>query len=280
MWGRIRKEAGVSVGWRVGIAIGGLVVIGLSFVPGWIQHLRVVMGEGPRNIGTPLTAWELESFPVLAAAVVADGILVVVSLLGLFRPALVRSWLAPVLALAALGLLVGAAWPVHQEGLASSVTLSPGWVLGLAIGLNLAMLVAALLPTTPRPTLLAAGALAFVVVAAGVTGGRALQLSLVEGNGRHWSDGSYTRQAAAGQPTETLTFHNGTYTVDDRWSGRLDASGLIVVLTDDPACPSARGTYRVWSAGGRDIWWQKIVDTCVGGARAKDLQAGIWARDG
>ena len=54
------------------IVVGGLAVIGLSFVPGWIEHLRVVLGEGPRNYSTPLTAWQLEAIPVVAAAVVAE----------------------------------------------------------------------------------------------------------------------------------------------------------------------------------------------------------------
>jgi hypothetical protein len=280
MWVTIGNGARGSVTRQAVIGLAGLAVIGLSFVPGWIEHLRVVMGEGPRNIGTPLTAWELESFPVLAGAVLVDGLLVLVSILALVRPAAVRTWWSAGLALVAIGLLAGSAWPVGQEGHASSVTLTAGWPLGLAIALNVVMLLAALWPPAPRPALLGASALALLLVAGGAMAGRTLQLNLVEGNGRHWTDGSYTRQAAGGQPTERLTFRNGTFSVDDRWSGRLEASGLVVVLTDDPACPNARGAYRVWSAGGQNIWWQKIVDTCVGGARARDLEAGIWARDG
>ena len=53
------------------------------------------------------------------------------------------------------------------------------------------------------------------------------------------------RPAAGGRPTERLTVRNGTFSVDDRWSGGLEASGLVVVLTGAPACPSAQGSIRI-----------------------------------
>ena len=195
MWGTIVNGVRGTTARRATVVIAGLAVIGLSFVPGWIEHLRVVMGEGPRNIGTPLSAWELESVPVVTGAVLVDGLLVVVSIAGFLRPAAVRGWWVPVLALAAIGLLAGSAWPVGQSGHASSVTLTAGWPLGLAIMLNVVILLASLRPLAPQPALLGASALALVIVAGGAMAGRTLQLNLVEGNGRHWTDGSYTRQA-------------------------------------------------------------------------------------
>jgi hypothetical protein len=277
-WEQHTKHVTASARASAAIVAVGLTVLGLSFVPGWIEHSRVVLGEGPRTIATPISAWELQSWPVVSAAVIADTVLAALALARLGRPSIVRSgWLAG-LALIALGLLLGAAWPVSQEGHTSSVSLTAGWPLVVSVAANAGVLIAMLGTTPLRRTVIPVAALAVLSMAGLTAGGRILQLNLAEGSDQHWTDGSYTRLATAGQPTETLTLRNETYMVDDRWSGRLEADGLVVVLTGDPVCPAARGTYRVWSAGGADIRWEMIVDTCAGGARARDLQAGIWAR--
>ncbi len=103
-----------------------------------------------------------------------------------------------------------------------------------------------------------------------------MELNLAEGNGLHYHLGSYTRHATDGQPTETLTFGATTITVGDRWSGLYEGSGRVVSLTDDAACPDARGSYHVDEVSGGGITWERIVDTCADGARAKDLTTGVW----
>jgi hypothetical protein len=135
---------------------------------------------------------------------------------------------------------------------------------------------------TAAPTRLVAAACAamVIIVAIGGWGGRVVELNLTEGTGLHYSRGSYTRQATDGQPTETLTFGATTITVGNRWSGRYEGSGRVVSISDDPACPGVRGSYHVDAAGGGDITWEKIVDTCANGARARDLTTGAWKPGG
>ena len=116
-----------------------------------------------------------------------------------------------------------------------------------------------------------------VAFAAG-SGGRWYGLQLAEGDGRHWSDGSYTRAAVGDQPTETLTFEGATITIGDRWSGSLDWNGWVINIVDDPACPDARGTYHAHGEGDEDLSFVKIIDTCRDGERAADLETGIWER--
>jgi hypothetical protein len=105
-------------------------------------------------------------------------------------------------------------------------------------------------------------------------------LNLAEGTGRHYADGSYTRAATAGQPTETLTIDGETFTVNDRWSGSFEGDGLVVALEDDPACPDVRGSYHLFGVSGTDdLRFEAIVDTCAGGERDGDLSTGIWRRN-
>ena len=127
----------------------------------------------------------------------------------------------------------------------------------------------------------AAAVVAAVAVLAllGGAGGRWLGLQLAEGTGRHWSEGSYTRVATDGEETETLTIEGETFAIGDRWGGRWEWSGWTVVVDDDPACPDSRGTYHAHGAGDEDLRFVKVVDTCAEGARAADLETGIWERD-
>jgi len=177
-----------------------------------------------------------------------------------------------------LGLILGGTWPVSQSGHASSVAISPGWPLVGAIVLAAVAFGCSLLLVIPTRRLLIGAAVIIVVAAVGGAVGRAIGLDLAEGTGEHWSAGTYTRAATGGQATELLTLQSGHYSVGQRWSGTFEASGNVVILTGDPACPNARGSYHVQAAGtDGDIHWEKIVDLCV--ARAADLQTGIWTRN-
>ena len=126
------------------------------------------------------------------------------------------------------------------------------------------------------------GAVAAVLAAAafaGGGGGRWLGLQLAEGGGGHWEVGSYTRTATDGQPSETMTLTGETYRIGEAWSGTFESSGWTVVLDDDPACPTARGTYHGHAVDEADLRFVKVVDPCMDGARAADLETGIWRRD-
>jgi hypothetical protein len=47
-----------------------------------------------------------------------------------------------------------------------------------------------------------------------------------------------------------------------------------VILTDDPACPEARGFYRIRKVED-GVLWELVVDVCADGARAAALE-GVW----
>jgi hypothetical protein len=259
--------------------VAGLGTIGLSFVPAWLAHDRTLLGEGPRHINVELSAWTLQSVPILAAGVVLLAVAAAMAagrLAGWHR---LRAAWGFLVACAGLGLLLAGLGPVSQQGHATGVQLWPQWALGAAIGLA-AIAVAGLgmAAGAARRVLVAGVALVIVLGAAG-WGGRQVELNLAEGTGRNYSNGSYTRTAADGQPTETLTFTDTTITVGDRWSGAYEGSGRVVSITADPACPDVRGSYHVDAAPNGGITWEKIVDTCAAGARAKDLTTGTWARD-
>jgi hypothetical protein len=130
----------------------------------------------------------------------------------------------------------------------------------------------------PRAGVIVAGAVVATVAFGIAAGGRWYGLQLAEGDGRHWSDGSYTRAATDDQPTETLTFDGDTITIGDRWSGTLDWSGWVVNIEDDPACPDARGSYHAHGVGEDDLRFVRLIDTCRDGERAADLETGIWER--
>ena len=104
------------------------------------------------------------------------------------------------------------------------------------------------------------------------------RLDAREGTGEHWQDGTYTR--TAGDGPSSLTIEGGRFEIADRWAGTWESSGWTVVLADDPACPDARGTYHAHGEGegGEDLRFVRVVDICADGARAADLEAGIWER--
>jgi hypothetical protein len=176
-----------------------------------------------------------------------------------------------------LALLIASAIPIGQRGHASLVDIGPGPILLAAIGLATVSVAAILYVAPPsRGVLLALLAVGVLAVPVGAAS-RLLALNLAEGDGRHYADGSYTRTNSAGQ-AETLTLSDGRYRIGEAWSGRFEGSGLVVSLTDDPACPATRGSYHVWAAGGGDdIRWETIVDTCADGARSAQI-VGTWVR--
>ncbi|HSM37704.1 MAG TPA: hypothetical protein VK838_00080, partial [Candidatus Limnocylindrales bacterium] len=176
-----------------------------------------------------------------------------------------------------LGLLLGAILPLDRTGYASRVEIDLAWALPVAAALGLLM-VALTAAAARRMAALLVAAAAVVVLSAATYGGRVVALDLAEGNPRHYSDGTYIREATDRQPGETLTIRDGKFSIDARWSGSISGRGLVAVLTDDPACPSDRGAYRVFSAGGQDIRWNLIVDLCADGERGSDLATGIWRR--
>ncbi len=270
------RRAAIGLGLAV---ISGLGTIGLSFVPAWLSHDRVLLGEGPRRVNTVLNAWSSQSAPILAAGVVlfAMGAAIAAGRLAGMRGLRARWGFLAVCA--GLGLLVAGLGPVSQSGHATGVQLAPEWALLAAIGLAVAAAVGVATGGGISRGALAAGAALVVVLGAAGWGGRQLELTLAEGTGRHYSAGSYTRQASNGEPTEILTFTDTTITVGDRWSGAYEGSGRVVSITGDPACPDVRGSYHVDAAADGGITWERIVDTCADGARSADLTTGVWARN-
>ena len=264
--------------WLIVVAAAGVAIVGLSFVNAWIVHDREVRGEGYRFVQHAVGAWRGVGMPVLTLGVVL-ALAVAAGALGALAGRLgVRPWLLLLGSIVALGLIGSGAWPVSQSGHASSVSLSAGIVLPVAIGLAVLMVVAGVALARPSRGLLVAGGLAGLVALGGGAAGRWLGLQVAEGTGRHWSEGSYTRQATAEQPTETLTISGETVSVGERWGGSWEWSGWTVVIDNDPACPDSRGTYHAHGVDDEDLRFVKVVDTCLDGARAADLETGIWER--
>jgi len=258
--------------------LAALGIVGISFVPAWLAHDRVVLGEGARRVSIVLSAWRSQSLPVLGTGV---ALALLAGLLVALRPWSRSAALLPAtVAAAGAGLLVAGLAPVSQTGHASSVTLAPAWALFVAIGL--ALVVLAVAASSAEHSRRVAGGLVLLVLLGGLGGWgvRSVELGLTEGTGEHYRQGSYTRAAAGGQPTETLVLDATTFRVGDRWSGRYEGSGRVVSIFDDPACPDVRGSYHVDAAGTDGaITWERIIDTCAGGKRAEDLSAGVWQRD-
>lgn len=264
--------------WLLLVAAAGAAIFALSFLNGWILHEREVRGEGYRFVEVMLSAWRGQAVPVLTLAAVTALVTAGYALLALRRPS-VPGW--PLVAGSALvlGLVLASAVPVSQDGHASSIDLSPSFLLPVGAVLAAAMLVAALaVARPPRALVVAAGAAVLLIVVAGA-GGRWWELQAAEGTGRHWTEGSYTRAAVDGRAEQTLIIGDGSYAISDRWAGTWEWSGWTVVLDNDPACPDARGTYHAHGEGDEDLSFVKVVDTCLEGERAADLEAGIWERD-
>jgi hypothetical protein len=224
-----------------------------------------------------LSAWRGVGMPVLTVAAVAS-LATAGWAVALLRRAPLPAWPLLVGSLLALGLIVAAAWPLAQDGHASSVDLSPGLLLPVGMVLGAVMFAGALAVVRPtRRDRLALGVAAVSLIVAGALA-RNLGLQAAEGTGRHWTEGSYTRPATDGRQAATLTIGDGTFRVDDRWSGTWEWSGWTVIVDDDPACPGSRGTYHAHGEADEGLRFVKVVDTCADGERAADFETGIWAR--
>jgi hypothetical protein len=256
--------------------LGGLGVVAISLVPGWVVHIRHQGGHGLTEIATVWNAWQGRAWPFLPLAVATAGLVGVLATL-----AVIGAVRTPPLVLAAgsvlvLALFLAQLYPLDRTGYASRVVITPAWPVSVGIGLALAMSVSALgLGGWGKRALTAAG-LAVVLLGVAGVGGRMLALNLAEGDPRSYVTGTYLRAGASGQPAMTMEIGDDAYRVGDRWSGTFEGRGLVVVLTDDPACPSDRGSYRVFPVGETGIRWNTIVDLCADGARARDLTTGAW----
>jgi hypothetical protein len=269
----------VGTAWPLVVPV--LVAIGLlllSLVPHWIVHHRELTGEGYRTVLTELSAWH---GPLLPAAI---GVAIAALAGGIAAARLAGDRRIPVGAvlvteLGALGVFAAFAWPVAYARNAVSLSLSPGWATWLAIALTAVGAVAAGIAVRWRPRRLAIAVGLAMLLAVAMVGGRTLGLRLATGTGEHHQEGAYTRAATAEEPAETLTIEDGRYTIGSRWSGAFVVAGPLVSLVDDPACPGVRGTYHLYAAGGEDVRFVKVIDTCQDGARARVLETGIWNRD-
>ena len=265
--------------WLALIALAGVAIFALSFVNAWIAHDRELRGEGYRWVEHGLSAWRGVGMPVLTIG--AIGALAVALWAGaMLRRAAMPAWPLVAGAVLVLGLILSAAAPVAHDTHASSVDLSAGILLPAGVLLAATMLVGALRVHGGGRRLAMGTALGIAVLAAAGWGARWAGLQAAEGTGRHWTEGSYTRAATGDEPAETLTIGEGTFSISERWSGAWDWSGWTVIITDDPACPEARGTYHAHDAGDEALRFVKVVDTCRGDERGADLQTGIWERDG
>jgi hypothetical protein len=256
-------------------AAAGIVIV--SLVPGWVIHVRHQGGHGLTEIGTVWNAWQGRAWPILpigvAAAALAGALVGVELLTGRWVPRV-----APLAAaVVALGSFLAQLVPLDRTGYASRVVINPAWPVAVGIGLALVMVAAAMGLTQgwERRRLVVVGG-AVVVLAAAAFGVRIVALNLAEGDPRSFRTGTYVRPEAGDQPAGTLVIGEDSYRVEGRWSGTFEGRGLVVVLTDDPACPDDRGSYRIFPAGDEAIRWNTIVDLCADGARARDLTAGTW----
>jgi hypothetical protein len=260
------------------LALAGLVVFALSFVDGWIVLDREVRGEGFRRLVLHLDAWRLAAVPVLTAGVVAAFVTgAAAAILAVRGRRLGRIALAAG-SVVALALIAASLVPIGVDRHATSVDISGGPMGWVGAGLAAIMVVGAWLLAGPRGAAAVALGLTGLVALGVGTGARRLSLELQAGTGEHWSDGAYARIDGGRQ---TLTIGDGRFRIDDRWSGTWESSGWTVVLADDPACPDARGTYHAHGEGelGEDLRFVKVVDTCGDGARAADLEGGLWLRE-
>ena len=265
--------------WLWLVAAAGLAIFAISFVQGWIVHERELRGEGYRFVEVSLSAWRGVAIPVTAAASVAALAIGLLAAATALRRARSPDWLLPIGSAIVLGLIGASAWPVTQTGHASTVELGPSWLLPVALLLAVVMLAGSVAVARPSRRVVAAAAVLATVAFAGGAAGRWLGLQLAEGTGRHWEVGSYTRTATDGEPTMTMTLTGETFAIGDRWSGSFESSGWTVVLDNDPACPSARGTYHAHGVDQDDLRFVMVVDPCMDGARAADLVTGTWERD-
>jgi hypothetical protein len=262
------------------VAIAGVAIFALSFVSGWIVHDREVRGEGFRHSEILLSAWRSVAIPVLSLAAIVAAATAVAALVTLARPAALPRWLLVAGAVVVVALVASSLVPLSWNGFTTSVDLRPGVLTAVGLVLAIVMLVAASVVAGIGTGAAAALAIAGLVVAGAAVGGRWAVLTVSGPSNQAWEDGTYVR-SAADLPPLTLTIEDGTYRVDDRWSGRWEGGGGWTIAMDgDPACPDSRGAYHAHGEGedDTDLRFVKIVDTCRDGERASDLESGIWVR--
>ncbi len=268
-------------GWLAVGVVTGAAILGLSFADGWIVHRRELSGEGYREVVSVVGAWRSVGLPILAlgvATAVATAGAALAALLG--RPR-VPSWILPVGSAVTLGLVGATLVPIGQDGHASRIDLTPGWAAFAGTALAAAMVGAVILLTRPAARYVLALAGLSVLVGAGGAAGRWAALQAGAAPTEAWALGTYIRAPADDQPELTLTVEAGRYRIGDRWSGAWESRSWTVILVDDPECPDARGTYHAHNVGpdAEDLRFVKVVDTCGDGARAADLETGVWERD-
>jgi hypothetical protein len=262
------------------VALAGAIIFVLSFVDGWIVHDREIRGEGFRHSEIVLNAWRSAAVPVLTGAAVFAAGTTVAALVMLARPGGLPRWMLVAGSLAALALVASTLVPLGWDAHTTSVDLRPGILAVVGLVLAIAMLAAAWVAAGIDVARWAPVAAAGLVLAAGAVAGRWAVLGVSGPSNQAWDDGTYVR-AGEDLPALTLSIEDGAYRIGDRWAGSWEGSGgWTVALDDDPACPDSRGAYHAHGAGADDtgLRFVKIVDTCLDGERARDLEAGIWER--
>ena len=262
------------------VAIAGAAIFALSFVNGWIVHDREIRGEGFRHSETLLSAWRSVAIPILAPAAIIAALTALTAVLIRARPGALPRWVPLAGSVAVLALVASSLVPLGWDGHTTSIDLRPGILGAIGLFLGVAMVVASAVAAGIEDRAWAAIAVAGIVLAMAAVGGRWAVLTVSGPSNQAWEDGTYVR-SSDGLPSLTLTIEDGTYRIDDRWSGVWEGSGgWTVALDDDPVCPDSRGAYHAHGEGDdeKDLRFVKIVDTCRDGERASDLESGIWVR--
>lgn len=262
------------------VAIAGAAIFALSFVNGWIVHDLEVRGEGFRHSEILLSAWRSVAVPVLSLAAVIAATTAVAAIVILARPGALPRWLLVAGAVTVVALVASSLVPLSWDGFTTSIDLRPGLLSAVGLLLAVVMLVAAWTVAGIGRRAAVPIAIAGIIVAGAAVGGRAVVLTVSGPSNQAWEDGAYVRSAGE-LPPLTLTIEDGTYRIDDVWSGTWEGSGGWTIVVDgDPACPDSRGAYHAHGEGedGMDLRFVRVVDTCRDGERASDLESGIWVR--
>jgi hypothetical protein len=262
------------------VAIAGAAILALSFVNGWIVHDREIRGEGFRHSETLLSAWRSVAIPILGPAAVIAGATAAAAVLIRSRPDALPHWLLVAGSMAVLALVASSIVPLGWNGHTMSIDLRPAFLTAIGLLLAVAMLVGSSIAAGIGARAWTAIAIAGVVTGAAAVGGRWAILTVTGPSNQAWEDGTYVRSGEDLEPL-TLTIEDGTYRIDDLWSGAWEGSGgWTIAVDDDPACPDSRGAYHAHGEGDdeMDLRFVKIVDTCADGERASDLESGVWMR--
>jgi len=262
------------------VTIAGVAIFALSFVRGWLFLDREVRGEGFRHSEILLSAWRSVAIPVLSLAAIIAVATAIAAIVMLRKPGVLPRWLLVAGAVAVLALVASSLVPLSWDGFTTSIDLRPGLLAAVGLILAVVMLVAAWMAAGIGRGAVVPIAIAGLVVAGAAVGGRWAVLTVGGPSNQAWEDGTYVRAGDDSAPL-TLTIEEGTYRIDDRWSGAWEGSGGWTIAIDgDPACPDSRGAYHAHGEGEDevDLRFVKIVDACGDGERASDLESGIWVR--